>query len=710
MVYEDVQQFCRVHFVVGRKQRFIYDKHKKYLRIGAGFDIETTRKETYAYMYHWQVSYGNDQLIGRTWYAFDMFVQQLQLYLSRLNARLIVWVANLGHEFAFLGRRYHWENVFARESHQPLVAQNGRIEYRECLTISGQGGLANLAKNYTTTQKSVGDLDYTKMRNSQTPLTVTEKGYTINDVKILAEFGEYIFCTYSDKKLAIPMTATGIVRNMIKNAAGDNIRDIKAAIKAMFPNRETYNFIMTYLFRGGYTHANAWWVCVVWDGVIGADFTSSYPAVMLSSECYYPKSEFIPIDLQTDGRYITDDAMDRKCVWFVATFTDIDQKTMHTVESQHKIIAYQNAKFDNGRLICADSIRVALTEIDYQIYTMFYTWETITIERAFCAVRGALPNYVRDPLKHYYKIKNQLKKQYKSQGIAPDDMPDYRNAKAIVNSYYGCMVQRLNFTDLKYDEVTGEWSEKPSTKTYNKMIQHIILYPYWGIYVTAWARLRLLQTVYALDNTLEGNNVIYCDTDSVYMVDTPENRAVIAAYNNHQSKINAELPAEFDNIGCFDWIGGTDANGNPQTYRFKTLGAKRYIKYHDGNAEIVVAGMRKGSMEKALCRTFATDNSYLLYKDRINKKGKIGYIDIGELFEKFTDHYILSCDESDKNAAVYEPQDYEAEIIDENGNAEIMHEMCGVAIVPIPFSIKMDKIYIMLLHDILENRRIPVCR
>jgi hypothetical protein len=711
MVYDDVEQFCRKHFVMGLKRRFIYDRHKKYLRIGAGFDIETTRKDTYAYMYHWQFSFGDDDLLCRTWYSFHLFMKRLQYYLTCINARLIVWVANLGHEFAFIGRRFHWEKVFARESHQPIVAQTERVEFRECLTISGQGGLKNLAKKYTKTQKLTGDLDYTKMRNSRTPLTDTEKSYCINDVRILAEWGEYIFSTYSDKKNIIPLTATAIVGSSITKAARDtgHYMEIVAAVKQLYPDRDKYNWIMKFLFRGGYTHACAWWVLVVWDNVIGADYTSSYPSVMLKYDGF-PKSEFLPAVIQTDGQKITDDRIRTMCVWFTAVFRGIKKRTMHTIESEHKIIAMQNAVFDNGRLDHADAVRVCLTEIDYKIYCMFYSWESIEIQEAYIAVRGMLPEYVRKPLREAYQTKARLKKWAKQNGLDPDSISEYRNAKAFINSFYGKMVQRLNFTEWIYDEVTGEWHPEESNKSYAQMLSHVILSPYWGIYVTAAARYNILSVIHKLDPEMGYNNELYADTDSCYFDDTPRNRSIIEEYNRIEMEKNKALPPEFWDIGCFEWIGKTAADGEPQHFKFKALCAKRYLKYADGEATVTVAGMVKGSYEKSLLRQFATDNSYVLYKNKREKTGKLGYIDIDELFDNFTDSYLLSCDISMKNASVYEPQSYEAEITDENGNTELMQEMCGVAIVPREFTMRLDQQYILLLHQIMEERRIPAWR
>lgn len=719
MIYTDVSEFCRHIFRLKQKRTFITDKHKKYIRAGIGFDIETTRKEDKAYMYTWQISYNDDTCYGRTWYGFHAFMEKLEKYLSSFNARAMIWVANLGHEFAFIGRRFHWEKVFARESHQPIIACTGRIEFREALTISGQGGLRNLAKNYTTTQKAP-EIDYTKQRNQFTPLSDEEIEYICNDTKILAEWGNWIFEEFTDHKVPIPLTRTGIPRSAIKKEAyaTGHYNEIRDAVQILFPDRETYNLIMRFLFRGGYTHANAWWVCVTAVHVIGADYTSSYPAVMLRG-CYYPKSEFIPIILETDGSRITDPRMANHCIWFIATFSGIEKTTMHTVESEHKIMKYQNAMFDNGRLIKADKITVALTELDYQIYCMFYDWDTITIIEAHSAVRGQLPEYVLKPLREAYKTKARIKKECKKRGINPDTIPEYRNAKATINSYYGVMVQRLNFTEWEYDEVTGQWTARESDKTYKQMIRNVILSPYWGIYVTAHARFNILSVIAEMDADEEtiSDNVMYSDTDSLYFEDTPRNRAIIERYNERMKEVNADLPPEFADIGLFEWID-TDADGQPTQYHFKTLGAKRYIKYYrkwnpekqeyQDKTEVTVSGMSKGTYEKSILRTFATENSI--------KYGS-GYLDLDEFFDTFSDSFILSATESQRNISVYSPSagdeisadyTYSDTITDEYGNSEVMTEKGGLAIVPTTFSIKMDDVYVQLLTQIMENRRKPI--
>lgn len=708
-VYNNVRNFTRSEF--GRvKKHYFKEKQLKYIRIAAGYDIETTRIEDRAYMYHWQFAWNDVVIVGRRWDQYCSLIAAINKWLGWQNATLIVWVANLSHEFEFLCGRFEFKRVFAIDSRQPLRAVSDRIEYRECLSISGQGGLSNLAKNYTETKKLIGDLDYDIIRNSQTPLTHNELQYCLNDVIILSEWAEYCFHSYTDKGIEIPLTATGIVRNAVKKAAADtgHIKEIRAAVKTLFPSRDIYNLIMRYLFRGGYTHASAWWIFVVWDNVIGADFTSSYPAVML--HCDYPMSPFTECELENDGHEITDPRIHDMSVWFMADFIGIEQTTIHTIESEHKIIDYTDATFDNGRLRNASRIRVLLTEVDYRIYQMFYKWDSLIIRKAFCAYKGRLPKYLLRPMMQSYQTKVQLKRKKLTKTI------DYINAKTAVNSYYGMTVTRLNFLEWRYDQDTHKWIPEHTKKTYAQMISKQILSPFWGIYVTAHARFALLSIVHEMDQKRSDANVIYCDTDSVYFDDTPKNRQIIEKYNRRTAALNADLPEEFSDIGCFDWIDPDDAVESPTHYTFKTLGAKRYLKWYQDRAgwhsETTVAGMRKYTLEMKVAQAFrpADDESWPLHDDIDDHL--LGYVPKEKIFDEFTDGLLLDCYETHKSASVYRDQPgnapYEEMITDADGRSELMHEETGVAIVPINFTVKMDKQYIMLLDLMMQERRIPI--
>lgn len=711
-VYTDIERF-KSEVLRKVKKKYIYENHSKYIRIPAGFDIETTRVGERTYMYHWQFSFGKALFTGRKWADFVQLKELFDTWLEWQKAVIIVWVANLGYEFSFMCSRFKWSSVFAVDAHEPLKAKTGRVEFRECLSISGKGGLDNLAKNYTQTKKAKGDLDFTKHRNSMTPLDSTELGYVYSDVEILSEFGDYIFENFADKSLRIPLTATGIVRSHIKAAAEATGKydDIVSAVQKLFPqDRRQYNYIMQYLFRGGYTHGCVWYVDIPEDNVIGADYTSSYPAVMLHESCYQ-RSPFKETVLETDGKYITDSRLnDHVCIWAIIQFHGIRRKTYHAIESKHKIAAERGAKYDNGRLTEADFVEVALTEKDYAIYTMFYEWDTITIREAYIARAGRLPDYVLKPLMHFYEIKSKLK----AAGL--DGTVEYVNAKAICNSMYGCCVTRLKFVENKWNPDTKQWEEKENKKAYDELRKKQILSPYWGIQITAAARYNLLVNIFRLDGTDEIEpQVLYCDTDSIYMKDSPRGRQIIEEWNADIFRMNEGYPEGFRDLGAFDWIG-TDKAGEPLHYRFKCLGAKRYLKYcPEKGAEVTVAGLPKLSLEKLICRPFATDHSYILYENKKKHTGRLGFVDIEELFDSFEDGMFLACDYSEKSRSIYYPSKYDpyegarSDIVtDEFGNTEEMTEYTYVTILPTEFRLKMDQVFKSLCKQVFEERRLPV--
>lgn len=683
-VYDSVSEWADSEL-----QRFpkTYRKwHDKYLMVGCGFDIETTTVMNRSFMYHWQFSWNDSVITGRTWDDLAELFEVVQRYLDMKQSKIICWVANLAYEFSFIQHRFPISKVFARAERKPIKANLGRIEFRDCLYLSGQGGLKNLAKNYCKSAKMTGDIDHRQIRNSHTPLTELEWGYCVADVAILSEWSDYCFNRWcgKEKQNKIPLTATGIVRDSIRDSIGQDIDHVNQDCIARFPHTaENYDFWMKWLFRGGYTHANIFHVGDRLDNIIGADFTSSYPAVML--HCQYPVSCFLPTVLNTDGVRITDSQLDTDSVWLIARFHNIRTRTMHSIESGHKIIDGDGIKLDNGRLISAEFIEVAITDIDYRIYEMFYEWDSIEIKYAESAVSGRLPDYVLKPMMNAYSTKCKLK------ASGQDDTVEYKNAKSIVNSFYGCLVQRLNFDEITWNDSDG-WDTVPTEKTYDSMVSKQILLPQWGIWVTAHARFALLSVLHQLDCSRNENNAVYCDTDSIYMIDTARNREIIDRYSAEMEIINRQFPPEFHDIGAFDWID------HGAHWQIKTLGAKRYLKYDPERnvIRVTVAGMKLGSYEGMLETDEPEDDSSILY-------GENKYISIDALFYDFRDKLLLDRTVSLKTTVRYHDKPYEEEI-----NGELMQEMSGCCIVEIPFQVRMSELYIWAILDIHKDRRKPI--
>ena len=678
------------------------------------------------YMYHAQI------LIDKTIIHCNKWEQVLDIFnelTNRLKCGKVeenvlkvcrVWDANLGFEFQFMCKKFDWKRVFAAKARKPITAEtNGGLYFQDALMISGCS-LEKTSKMYHLPTEKTHDLDYNIVRNSLTPLTNDEMNYTSCDVRILGEFHRYIIKNYVENGLDIPITKTQMLRDSIKKLFNDT--EMYKGRQTFFAKRlkelhfqtyDEYSEMIRFLFRGGYTHANCLETNKIIENVFGWDFTSSYPYCMLFLE--YPITPFRPLTNVTIDDIIEFDKAGYAAI-FKVNFKTLRPKTAHSIESISKTIEYEEAHkksfqlkqngnniswwkifnemtepvIDNGRLLAANNVTVWLTEIDLRNYQKFYKWESATVLECKKAAKGLLPDYVRYPIMVYYQIKSKLKKA----GL--DGTTAYKLAKEMVNAAYGMMCEKLHLTDYIYVPGVSTWAAiDPDEKEVDEMYLNEVfgekclnsgaacrnkLPAVWGIYTTALARNNLLNIVAEI-----GDNALYCDTDSVYVKNYKKYKKLIERYNNKVKKDNKALldlwneehkenekvkpvePEFFIDLGCFDPIVKNDI-----FVRFKTLGAKRYLKEtKKGELEQVIAGLPKGKLQE-YCE-----------KNNLNP------------FEFFANDMIIP---NVKKSHCYNDEPHERVIIDENGNSEIMKEESSVGIFDVDFSLSMSDEYMELIE------------
>ena len=631
-----------------------------YIQLYSGFDIETTNivedSHKVAYMYIWQMSFNDYVLLGRTWDSFILTIDILKRY-NTLNRskRIIIWIANLSFEFQFLRKRFNITKVFAKEKRQPLYAIiDDCIELRDPLPISG-GSLAQLAKDYTVTQKLVGELDYSVLRNSETPMKDSELQYCINDVVILREWSEFIFNNFIIPKKYIPLTKTGILRRQVKDNAPNGIHKV---IEMCMPSERLYGLMMKYLFRGGYVHANICHTDYILENVTSIDLTSSYPAQM--NHGYFPMGKFYKssdTDIDTFTRLI-----ENECCIFGITFYNIESTTNHSIESKSKCIELVNPSIDNGRVSSADKMTVFINEIDYSIYKKFYRWDDFKIHFLYHTVRGKLPSYLLDVLNHEYLKKAELKKSGKK------NTTEYAISKSNVNSAFGMTVTRMVEKEVIYED--GEWEYDTSGYCYYEEIKKLVLLPQWGVYVTSHARNILLSMVYEISQNCKGNidDIVYNDTDSIKLLNYGRHKHIIEEFNNRIVEKNKEL---FDNPLFYD-LGTFDDEGTSE--RFKTLGAKRYISEKNGEIEQTIAGL-----PKKVLKEYCSANNI-------------------DVFEFFSSGMNIDVKSSGKLTTCYNDEAH----TDMVAGAE-MKELSSVCLYSIPFKMTLDKYYMSLINELRKD-------
>lgn len=426
----------------------------RYLDLVTAFDIETTNvpEIEQSFMYIWQMQLGPDlTLIGRDW---DSYIQILQGISKRLpdNVYMVQWIHNASFEFQFIKGIYHFEpdEVFCLESRKiAKFTMFDHIEYR-CSYIHSNMSLAEFTHKMGVPDSKLSGYDYTKQRYPWTPLTDFEIQYCINDVKGLVQALIIEMAADGDNLYTVPLTSTGYVR-----------RDCKQAMKqynhkqlyAMLPDAELY-LALREAFRGGNTHASRWYAGEILEDVTSFDRSSSYPDVMVN--CLYPMGPFFHeggVSFQRLKKLIE---VRHKAVLFRIAFYDLKLKDRYDGApylSRDKGRNIQGAVFDNGRILSCDYACFTLTDLDWKIILKHYTWSGCNPYDVWHARYGKLPKPLTDTVKHYYRLKTELKN-------VPGQEIYYLKSKNKLNSLYGMTAtsikDRIEYLDESEDPYQAE--------------------------------------------------------------------------------------------------------------------------------------------------------------------------------------------------------------------------------------------------------------
>lgn len=647
------------------------------------FDTETTsvidseHKASYVYAWSFDI-YSNGvhyTLLERDIKKLPTLLELVQYVVlkksKQKNVSILVGVHNLPYDFTFISKLLPITKLFAKSKRQPLMFDSGIFHVVDTLAISGMS-LEKTANAYTKTKKMAGDLDYTKSRNTKTPLTKKEGRYCVNDVRVVTEYLEYLLNTHGISGF-FPTTKTSICRRALKESFiaeypnKDRANEVKDWLMSdMFPTpMKEYDCLIRYLFRGGYTHSNASKTGYVLKNMKSKDFESSYPSWIAYEN--FPMSK--PVKVKPNEYESV--MKNGKLQWYgVFIFDGITSKTQHSIESKHKCVSVLNPIIDNGRIKQAESMTVMLTNLDWIIYKKFYDWKNVSCETLWVfPYSGKLPKYVIKPLFNAYTEKTRLK----NAGL------DYKDQKAIVNSFYGMMVTTIPSENITY---TDDWGSEPMEEEERRnYARTTLLSPYWGIYTTAWARYHLLVDVFHKI----GNDAVYGDTDSCKYINPEKHEDTFKRFNRKMAKRRYKFCKEngFD-IALMGHLGELTDDGT--IVNFKTLGAKRYlVLYDNGNLECTVAGLPK--------RAF---NEYL-HENKVSN--------LKEVFDRFDFGLkIKNC----KNAHAYVDNVMDV-ITDFNGTSEEMHSGSACVIYPIDFEMK-ETDYTEFLAWLLKNLERGVVR
>jgi hypothetical protein len=662
----------------------VKDKKRNYYNIPCAFDIETSSFYDHgskaATMYIWMLGINGKVMLGRTWSEWCNVMHQISNSLGLSPAlRLPIYVHNLAYEFQFIRKLCEWEDVFSLDVRKPIRALTTEgVEYRCSLQLSGYS-LAKLGdelRDYNV-HKMVGDLDYELLRGNTTPLNDRELGYCVNDVKVVMAYIAERMSEDGDIS-KIPMTKTGYVRRYCRNSCFGGRSNYK---------RYEYTQLMQQLtiepaeyvqlkraFQGGFTHANPFHSGKTVEDVTSYDFTSSYPAVIVSERFPMSKGERHTITSREDFNICVKDYC---CMFDVEVFGLEPALWYENPLSISRCWDIHTVVSNNGRVVSAEHLKTTMTEQDWIVFKKFYRWDKILVGNMVRYRKGYLPTDLIKAVLKLYKDKTELK------GVGGMEL-EYMRSKQMLNSSYGMMV-----TDIVRPEITysSDWDDvelpdlKQALEDYNTNHNRFLFYP-WGVWVTAYARRNLFTGVYEF-----GDDYIYSDTDSIKVINTSDHMDYIERYNQlmreqlyramdyHGIDRCAVEPLTKDGIpklmGVWDFDGAYE--------QFKTLGAKRYlVRYSDDE------------------RTRAKDRGKLsLTVSGVNKSRAVPYLCAQQRdpFENFNNSLYIPADFTGKMTHTYIDEPINGKFTDYTGKEQHYSELTAVHLEKVDYSMDMSREY-----------------
>lgn len=682
-----------------RKYNYQTKTSVEYINIECSFDIETTSTYTkdgkkFSFMYLWGFGLGEngDYLkYGRTWEEFIELLNYIANEMNvHINRRLVIYVHNLGYEFQFFRKLFKWESVFSVDYRKPIKAiTTDGFEFRDSYILSGYN-LETLAKNLVKhkNKKMVGNLDYSLIRHSETPITKQELKYMENDVTIILNYINEQLEQY-ENITKIPLTNTGRVREFVKNKCYNS--EGKSKYKSSKSKRSNYRFIMENLtleadeylklkrtFMGGFTHSNPLNTDKVLKDVYSIDFTSSYPSVMIAEK--FPMGRgFTPTKseiLENGYDYYIENFC---CVINISVqnLKNVFIYDSYLSESKCKIVGEK--LINNGRVFSADYLNTYMTDVDYSIFKRCYEWDRIEIHDLICYPKGYLPKPIIESILELYQNKTTLK------GVKGKEV-EYLISKGMLNSIYGMTVTDIVKDEITYDE---EWETKEvfleaEITKYNEKKSRFLYYP-WGVWVTAYARRNLWFGILSIKD-----DYIYSDTDSLKFFNYEKHKPFIDGYNKmvvakqlktlEYYELNPSLLSPKTVEGESKPLGVWDYEGHYT--RFKTLGAKRYLYEEDEQLYLTVAGLSK-----------MNGINYMV--EKCNN-------DFSKVFDMFTDDLFIPSENTGKNTHTYVDYTITEPIEDYIGNKQNVTSLSGVHLEPTNFSLSISD-YFVKFYKMLQS-------
>lgn len=572
----------------------------RFAKVYMCLDTETSHDgESCGWIYQWAVKFGDVYIYGRKPSEIIKLLETVRDYYHlTIDKRVICYIHNASYDLQYL-KNYLYEydkntKFLAIDAHSILIADCLGFRFVCSYKLTNMS-LAGLAKNYATKyRKAVGEIDYNIKHYQDEKLSDSDWFYMFSDVASQYDgIAGYLSMMGYDYAFQAPFTSTGFVRVNCRKASTQDPK-WRNEFEAGRLSLDKY-YLCRQAFMGGVCICSFLYSgqTVRSDKLRHKDFTSSYPARQFMD--YAPTGN--PENYgDVDDREELDFLLENYCCVFELHLKDVHIKPGITAPCipSSKCITLKAPCRVNGKIVSAKELSICVCELDFKWIKRQYEASEMHVTNLIKFARGKMPEWLKNEIFEYFKNKCTLKNE---------DPILYAKSKAFLNSIYGMTATTIIREEYKMNpdhilekkELEPEKKKKADEKAINKYYaSYNSFMPYqYAIYTTAFAR----DALYTMIEAVGYDNFLYCDTDSVFYLETPENKKRMEEYTAF-CRDRAEKAGAF--VG--DKFLGLPED-EPPIRAFRGLHSKCYAmeEYNNKTGEyelkVVIAGIPKKAIK-----------------------------------------------------------------------------------------------------------------
>ena len=555
-------------------------------------DTETSHlNDDVGWVYQWAIKFKDVYIYGRKpSQIIDYLSDVAEHYELGKDKRIIVYVHNLQYDYQYIKRylmRYDPQmSVLAIDNHTVLTVDVFGFRFICSYKLTNLS-LAVLSESYAKKYlKAVGEIDYTIVRYQDTKLKDVDWEYMFSDVASQYDgIREYLSMNGYNFCADAPFTSTGFVRAACRKASKLDEK-WREEFERSALSLEQYR-LCRQAFMGGKTLCSFLHSGELISGVdLGHDdFCSSYPARQMLD--YMPIGQpmtYGDIDSMDEFNHV----INKYCCVFVLHLENVHLKDGVTAPyiPSSKCIHKENDLRVNGAIVYAKSLSIAITELDYKWIKAQYNADHMKVTDMLCFSRGTMPQWLKDEIMQYFTNKCTLKHS---------DPILYAKSKNLLNGIYGMTATAIirevyalakdtgiiSLKDIADPDAHDEKALKKYYKSYNSFMEY-----QHALFTTAHARDALMTMI---ADVVGYENFLYCDTDSVFYIKTPETVERMKQYYEYCKQRAIDAGAYVGD----KYLGAPEAE--PPITAFKGLHAKCYAMIEEGELKVTIAGIPKKS-------------------------------------------------------------------------------------------------------------------